>query len=381
MSPEMRLELQRLLSALCDGELDAARHARLEELLGDDAESRRLYLEYMDLHARLITHPRVGSGEAFTVGVEQTAGTAVGPIAASLPIASAAGPESARARRRLQLVQAGRYALVAATTLAASLLVQALWWRPRPSVDDRIARSSFATDKARSPVAIATLTRTAHCIWENPTRAWDVGSRLYPGEMHLRAGVARVHFDSGSDLTIEGPADLRLESSTTASVLRGKVVFRGDETATPFDLFTPTSTLLDIGTEYAVSVGPQGEEIHVFDGELQRMPKSSSGGSSTEPPHGRRGASIYARSPRPGRADDARPEEVRPQVQRDGLPRRPIRSPSSSPTTGSIIPIPISSGRARPTAAPDGPGPGSTTSRARSTTASKTSRSSTRSKA
>ena len=57
MSPEVRLELLRLLSALCDGGLTEVQHRRLEELLDADAECRRLYLEYADMHARLLVHP------------------------------------------------------------------------------------------------------------------------------------------------------------------------------------------------------------------------------------------------------------------------------------------------------------------------------------
>src|SRR5690242_6014086 len=57
MSPEVRLELLRLLSALCDGTLTEPQHLRLEHLLGADAECRRMYLQYTDLHARLLTHP------------------------------------------------------------------------------------------------------------------------------------------------------------------------------------------------------------------------------------------------------------------------------------------------------------------------------------
>ena len=57
MAPEIRRELQRLLSALCDGVLTDAEHARLEDLLAQDAECRRLYLEYADVHAQLLAHP------------------------------------------------------------------------------------------------------------------------------------------------------------------------------------------------------------------------------------------------------------------------------------------------------------------------------------
>src|SRR5262249_18481217 len=73
---------------------------------------------------------------------------------------------------------------------------------------------------------------------------------------------------------IQGPAAVRVDSSSAATVLHGKVVFRADDTAAPFDLFTPSSRLVDLGTEYAVFVGPDGEgEVHVFEGEVQRTPR------------------------------------------------------------------------------------------------------------
>src|SRR5688572_16927618 len=101
MTPEARSELQELLSALCDGVLDATRHARLEALLAQDAEARELYLHYVDMHARLLTRP------AFA-----------GPLRPAEPASAARSPWF-------------RYALVSLLTLAASLLVQlALWQRP-----------------------------------------------------------------------------------------------------------------------------------------------------------------------------------------------------------------------------------------------------------
>src|SRR5205823_8606594 len=129
------------------------------------------------------------------------------------------------------------------------------------------------------PHYVATLTDAAACIWENPRDGLQAGSRLLPGDLQLRQGVARIRCDGGTDLTLEGPAALRLESGMSATILHGKVVFRADETAASFDLHTPSSTLLDLGTEYAVVVGPQGEEIHVFDGEVQR---TAVGSSATE---------------------------------------------------------------------------------------------------
>jgi hypothetical protein len=272
MSPELRLELQRLLSALCDGELTAAQHVRLQGLLQADSECRRLYLEYMDLHARLLVHPRL-----------------------RLPETVSRADEPVRNRRQ-QVKQAFRYALVAAATLAASLLVQAIWWRP-PGPEGGLPGPPAPTSvEPQLPGYVATLTQAVDCVWESPRELWRAGSRLLPGELRLRQGIARIRFDSGPDLVVEGPTALRLDSGTAATVLQGKVVFRADETAALFDLSTPSSTLVHFGTEYAVVVGPEGEEVHVFDGDVRRTPRAATGG--VVPEHLTAGeARRYGRSP------------------------------------------------------------------------------------
>jgi ferric-dicitrate binding protein FerR (iron transport regulator) len=269
MSPEIRAELLRLLSALCDGELTEAQLSRLEQLLQADPECRRLYLEYVDVHARLLVHPRLG-GEATLPPSEGAAGAAPGGSGTE----AATPPAGVRSRARQVL----RYGLVAAATLAASLLVQVFWWPPRGPEKDRGAGGAPGTAAAPAPGYVASLMKSVDCVWESPTEPLRVGSRLLPGEVRLRKGIAQVRFDSGPDLLVEGPAVLRLHTAAAATILRGKVVFRADETAPPFDLHTPSSTLVDFGTEYAVAVGPEGEEVHVFDGQVQRTPNAAAAG-------------------------------------------------------------------------------------------------------
>jgi ferric-dicitrate binding protein FerR (iron transport regulator) len=257
MSPEVRRELLGLLAALCDGELSAEQHTRLEEMLAADAGCRQLYLEYVDMHARLIVHPHFGGGALPPPPAESAAATALRATPAPSPVS-----------------RVFRYVLVAAGTLAASLLLQLYFWWHFP-VPDRSRPAVPVVTETRPAGYVATLTQTAGCIWENPKEPLRDGARLLPSELRLRKGLARVRFDSGPDLLVEGPAALRIDSGTSATVLRGKVVFRADETAPPFDLHTPSSTLVDLGTEYAVSVGPEGEEIHVFDGEVRRTPRAA----------------------------------------------------------------------------------------------------------
>jgi hypothetical protein len=254
MTPQIRLELDQLLSALCDNALDGAQHAHLQELLAADMECRRHYLEYIDLHARLLLHPaHQGSS----------------PLALpDLPIGNA-GPAANRPRPRG--ATAARYTTIVVATLLVSLLLQWLWvaTHPQPLMSEL-------------PEAVATLAQSNDCRWRGMSTTIQSGARLRPGEMRLERGLARIRFDSGSDLVLEAPATIRLENSTTATLLNGKAVFHADDTAPPFELHTPTSVLIDLGTEYAVSVSGDAEEIHVFEGEVQRTARSGQDESQAE---------------------------------------------------------------------------------------------------
>ena len=256
MIPERRIELQRLFSALCDEQLSDAERTRLEEMLARDAGCRRLYLEYVDVHARLLLRPP-------DAGVREQSGA----ISAERP---ASAPRSRRSR-------AVSHVAVALASVVATLIVQFAWPRTQNSGHDPDRRAGLAEGPAPQGY-VATLTSTSGCVWDRPGEPWRAGSRMFPGEVKLVRGLAEIRFDAGAGLVIEGPATLRLDSNSSATVAQGKVVFRADETSAPFDLRTPSSTLVDFGTEYAVLVGHDGEEeVHVFEGEVHRTPLSGPG--------------------------------------------------------------------------------------------------------
>jgi ferric-dicitrate binding protein FerR (iron transport regulator) len=264
MNPQVQLELERLLSALCDGALTEEDHGRLEELLAQDASCRRYYLEYVDMHARLLAHPSLGAGGSQ-------------PPAKDVPAETLALPAPAKERRRA--AQALRYLGVAALTLAASFLLQLLWLRPH--TPDANHNQPNNTNAGLPAIPVASLVQTTDCIWEGAHEPLSDGARLEPGKVLLQKGVARIRFDGGSELLLQGPAELRVDSSTAATLLQGKVVFRSDVMAAPFHLNTPAATLVDIGTEYGVSVSAAGEEVHVFEGDVQRLPRT--GAPEAEP--------------------------------------------------------------------------------------------------
>jgi hypothetical protein len=123
---------------------------------------------------------------------------------------------------------------------------------------------------------VATVIQSADAEWEGESQALVAGARMSPGDVRLKKGVARIHFDGGADLVVEGPATVRVESVAAAALLLGKAVFRIDAaSAARFMLSTPTAVLIESRSECGVEVGRQREEIHVFAGQVQRLPKNS----------------------------------------------------------------------------------------------------------
>jgi hypothetical protein len=269
---EHRTELFRLLSALADGQLLPTEHDRLEELLAD-RDARRLYLEYVDLHARLLTHPDLG-GDHRLPGVDALAGVIGDEAAAQIAAPASRSPQvitttkTANSRRLKRVRRIASYVAVAIATVAATILVQLYVGQSLPPVQQ-------AEQPPELPGYVATLAEAANVEWGAATDVLRPGSRLLAGEMELKRGIARIGFDSSVELIVEGPARLKLESSDSATIIAGKVVFRADDAAAPFTLRTPSSVLVDLGTEYAVEVDATQEEIHVFSGEVERLPKAA----------------------------------------------------------------------------------------------------------
>ncbi|WP_252855073.1 hypothetical protein [Aeoliella straminimaris] len=146
--------------------------------------------------------------------------------------------------------------------LAASILIAA-FSLTRHRVDD--------TENLQPPPGfegfVATIIAQDH--W-NATSALPVGYRVPAGEFVVDEGIVELQFDSGPCLLVEGPAQIDIRSASEAHLSLGKVVFRDETDGLPFRLTTPQSQFIDHGTEYALAVTEENEEVHVFSGTVER---------------------------------------------------------------------------------------------------------------
>lgn len=249
----MSARFDELWTDFMEGELDAAGMSELRELLAQDEALRRRAADLYQTHRLLgLAHGRAAeSAEAFVratvarLPVDADAFTA--KIVSRIAVAK---PDKKAARLAWP-----RYGLAAAVAVGATLAIQALF----------VPKRATQTAAAAPQNYVATLVRADGAQWTGG--APREGQRLVPGKLRLASGSAMLQFDSGATAILTGPAELALDSATTATLRVGRVTVRAEDEAFGFTLRTPSSDVVDLGTEFAVSVESGGaSEVHVLEG-------------------------------------------------------------------------------------------------------------------
>jgi len=148
---------------------------------------------------------------------------------------------------------------------------------------------------APSSIIVARLAGTKDAQWDEAARPRE--NELRTGQrLVLRRGFAEIAFQSGATVIVEGPAELEVgmrkavrgrneasvptsnfqlpRSDNFCSLLRGKLAARVPQQAHGFTVRTPTHDIVDLGTEFAVSVDHASPikhpvtEVQVFQGEV-----------------------------------------------------------------------------------------------------------------
>lgn len=168
-----------------------------------------------------------------------------------------------------------------------------------------------------------------------------VGRALPAGDYHLASGRMGLSFAGGAQLVVEGPAQMSLLSPSRARLLGGKAAAHVPEGARGFTVETPGVEVVDLGTEFGVSVGPSGvSDVHVFSGEVE----ARVAGDDSRP------GSLVALNTAEGRrfASDGVTDATKPDP--SSFPPPPSPSPDTPRTQGAIHflqqpPVSVETGR------------------------------------
>ena len=222
-------DVKALIDDYVNGAIDEAGMAELERrLLADDVAR-----EYLVHYCRLETNLAL-AGRARSAGAR-----------ALERIHTEAGGRVARWSRR------GWWRAAAALVLLAS--GAALWMagRARPARDAEVAWLVNAHD----------------CQWADDA---PLRGDLRPGRvLAIQRGLAQIRFASGATVVLQGPARLELLGPTSAKLHSGKLTAQVPPAAKGFAILSPQGRVVDLGTEFGISVGADGAaDVLVYEGKV-----------------------------------------------------------------------------------------------------------------
>lgn len=120
---------------------------------------------------------------------------------------------------------------------------------------------------SESQSQFVTLTKIQDPVWERKNR---VGDRIGSEIVRLFAGSVELTFDKGAVVTVNGPVEFRPLSTGKLEVKRGRIFASVPRKAVGFTVSTPTSNVVDLGTEFEVTVNDTGEsDVQVHKGEVE----------------------------------------------------------------------------------------------------------------
>jgi len=240
-------ELRKLISRWLDGAIDPEEHRELETILKENSGARRVYLECMSVHAELCnsTTAREYLQEITRVDAEL-----------SHPVSTF--PRS----NRLALQNWGFFAIAVTLLLAMGI------WQWAVLREQQLAQG----EQSASEIAILDVVEPVSqgCRWYvEQTRRTHAKSYRAGDVFRVTTGKLKLHYTHGTTVVLHSPAAYELISEMKSRMLLGRLTATVSEAGKGFSVLTPQGTVIDLGTEFGVSVDNVGAtDVVVFKGEV-----------------------------------------------------------------------------------------------------------------
>ena len=262
-TPEEMQELRRLIHALHEQCITSEESARLEEWICRDKEARRFYVRYMNLYAGLRWRNMQEPPSENTLPTDMPKSYRV-PVLGLLGSAFQVGTHF--------LTRSFVLTLLLAIGLPSIVLLVLLIDLPRQPVPPApVAAGPEHVAPAQPVVLVAKITQSSQTVWEKEDGDLTPGTNLAAGRvLQLREGLAELTFNDGAQVILRGPATFRIDDRGSGFLSAGSLAATVPPKASGFTIQTPLASVVDLGTEFGVSVGTDGTcETHVFMGQVE----------------------------------------------------------------------------------------------------------------
>jgi len=256
---QFNTELAELVDRFCEGDIAPEQAARLEALVATSDEAKQYLADCFQIHCEL----------TWEFG-RRSEDSALPPPNNPDPVVNIAGPAVPSPKRKR--LPGWALAAMAVALLVTVALGLGAFFRSgsHPAAPHRqsVAHVHHATDDVRwSDVAAPAI--------DAPLPA---GSKLA-----IQQGLVKVVFDGGAEMVLHGPAEVELQSSSSAFLRRGSLTAEVAAEARGFAVHTPNSTVVDLGTRFEVACQTGQTYVEVLEGKiLLRLDDTESGGSPQE---------------------------------------------------------------------------------------------------
>ena len=252
------LELHDLFDGLVENNLSIKDKERLQKLLEDSDEARKHYIRFMDMSTSIAhcAEEVVGGDsedEVILFPLKEKMEKFLTPI---LAFAAA--------------IAFGVY--ISLNFTSTDFLTE----------NDEISAESEGLDfgdSVTNDFTLAVMTKSVGVKWSNET--WfrpSLGSTLEPSLLQIDEGLVQLEFLKGSTVILEGPVNFELINSNEGSLSSGKLRATVPEVARGFTINLPKGKLIDLGTEFGLSVHNGGSaEIYVYRGNVLYAGENESG--------------------------------------------------------------------------------------------------------
>jgi hypothetical protein len=260
-----------LLSAICDNAADQEDLNRLEEAVGQDADSIGLILDYFQLHfdLRFELASRIVSTPVLQEIGRIPVGHSAGGVASTIESSLLAPPLPIL----LHHSQSFGSAIFCYLIVAVMMGVGVLWawtWNPVQNDGRRfLARQDALWEPSE---IVGTITKMSDCRWVDPAAAATDGAYVHVGrKFALAAGQLEITFSSAyARLVLQGPAEFTVKGEDGGFLARGTATVHTTDRAGvrvgmrkivggwSLSVLTPTHFLTDRGGDFAVMVDRGG---------------------------------------------------------------------------------------------------------------------------
>ncbi len=116
---------------------------------------------------------------------------------------------------------------------------------------------------------LATITQQSDAVWAEQPEGLAYGALFAGDRLQLVAGYICVEFHEGTQLFLEGPVDLHLESGKQIYLNQGYVSVTVSKNVSGFTVRTNNATVVDYGTRFSVHANENRETaVHVLEGRV-----------------------------------------------------------------------------------------------------------------